>query len=55
MNDETSELIHNLQVQQIDLNNRLMDKWSEIGDLVSDILENNHKILAILKEESDRK
>jgi len=55
MNDETLELIYNLQAQQIDLNERLMDKWSEIGDLISDILENNRKILAILKEESNRK
>ncbi len=55
MNDETLELIYNLQVQQIDLSERLMGKWSEIGDLLSDILENNQKILAILKEESNRK
>jgi len=41
MNDKTLELIYNLQVQQIDLNERLMAKWSEIGDLISDILENN--------------
>ena len=54
MNDETLELIHN-QVQQIDLNERLMAKWSEIGDRISDILENNQKILVILKEESNRK
>ena len=55
MNDETLELIRNLQVQQIDLSERLMDKWSEIGDLIYEILENNHKILAILKEESNRR
>ena len=55
MNDETLEIICNLQVQQIDLNERLMFKWSEIGDLISDILENNQKMLAILKEESNKK
>lgn len=33
MDDETLEHMHNLQVKQIDLNERLMDKWSEISFL----------------------
>jgi hypothetical protein len=51
---ESIELIYNLQVQQIDLNKKLMDKWSEVGDLISEILEINGKILAILKGESEQ-
>ena len=52
MNEKSVELIHYLQVQQIDLNEKLMEKWSEVGDLISEILEINGKILGILKEES---
>jgi hypothetical protein len=29
-----------------------MEKWSEIGDLISQILEINGKILGILKEDT---
>ena len=52
MDDEILELIHALQIQQIDLNRELMDKWSEVGDLIANILENHQKMLAILQEES---
>lgn len=52
-NEEFIELIHALQVQQIELNSRLMDKWQEIGDLMAEILDINYKILSILREEAD--
>jgi hypothetical protein len=52
MKEKSVELIYYLQVQQIDLNEKLMEKWSEVGDLISEILEINSKILGILKEES---
>lgn len=51
--EEFIELIHALQVQQIELNSRLMDKWQEIGDLMAEILDINYKILSILREEAD--
>ena len=53
-NEEFIELIHALQVQQIELNSRLMDKWQEIGDLMTEILDINHKVLSILKDEVDK-
>jgi len=53
-NEEFIELIHALQVQQIELNSRLMDKWQEIGDLMAEILDINHKVLSILKDEVDK-
>ncbi len=52
MEDKLAELIYHLQVQQIDLNEKLMEKWSEVGDLIADILEINGKILNLLKEVS---
>jgi len=52
MKEKSVELIYHLQVQQIYLNEKLMEKWSEVGDLISEILEINNKILGILKEES---
>jgi len=52
MKEKSVELIYHLQVQQIDLNEKLMEKWGEVGDLISEILEINGKILGILKEES---
>ena len=52
MKEKSVELIYHLQVQQIYLNEKLMEKWSEVGDLISEILEINGKILGILKEES---
>jgi len=52
MKEKSVELIYLLQVQQIELNEKLMEKWSEVGDLISEILEINGKILGILKEES---
>ena len=55
MDGEALELLYALQVQQIDLNGKLMDKWSEVGDLISDILEIHQKMLAILQEESKKK
>ena len=54
MNEEILELLYALQVQQIDFNEKLMEKWSEVGDLISEILEINGKILGILKGESDK-
>ncbi len=51
MKEKSVELIYLLQVQQIELNEKLMEKWSEVGDLISEILEINGKILGILKEE----
>jgi len=54
MNEEVLELLYALQVQQIDLNEKLMEKWGEVGDLISDILEINSKILGILKGVSDK-
>lgn len=54
MNEEVLELLYALQVQQIDLNEKMMEKWGEVGDLISDILEINGKILGILKGEADR-
>ena len=53
-NKEFIELIHALQVQQIELNSRLMDKWQEMGDLMAEILDINHKVLSILKDEVDK-
>lgn len=52
MEDKLAELIYHLQVQQIDLNEKLMERWSEVGDLIADILEINGKILNLLKEAS---
>jgi len=52
-NEEFIELIHALQVQQIELNSRLMDKWQEMGDLMAEILDINYKVLSILKDEAD--
>ncbi len=52
MKEKSVELIYHLQVQLIELNEKLMEKWSEVGDLISEILEINRKILGILKEES---
>ena len=54
MNEEVLELLYALQVQQIDLNEKMMEKWGEVGDLISDILEINGKILGILKGEADK-
>ncbi len=54
MNEEILELLYALQVQQIHLNEKMMEKWGEVGDLISDILEINGKILGILKGESDK-
>jgi len=51
MKEKSVELIYHLQVQQIYLNEKLMEKWSEVGDLISELLEINNKILGILKEE----
>ena len=53
-NEEFIELIHALQVQQIELNSRLMDKWQEMGDLMAEILDINYKVLSILKDEADK-
>lgn len=55
MDDKTMELLYVIQIQQIDMNRKLMDKWSEIGDLISDILETHQKMLAILQEETKKK
>jgi hypothetical protein len=52
MNEKFVELIYHLQVQQIDLNEKLMEKWSEVGDLIAESLEINGKILSLLKEET---
>lgn len=52
-NEEFIELIHALQVQQIELNSRLMDKWQEMGDLMAEILDINYKVLSILKDKVD--
>ncbi len=54
MKEKSVELIYLLQVQQIELNEKLMEKWSEVGDLISEILEINGKILGILKEDTKR-
>ena len=54
MKEKSVELIYLLQVQQIELNEKLMEKWSEVGDLISQILEINGKILGILKEDTKR-
>ena len=54
-NEEFIELIHALQVQQIELNSRLMDKWQEMGDLMAEILDINHKVLSILKDEAEKR
>lgn len=54
LDEEALELIHALQVQQIDLNRRMMEKWSEIGDLLAEILENNYKVLSILRDEAEK-
>ena len=54
MDDEVLELIHALQVQQIDLNRKLMDKWSEVGDLISESLEIHQKMLTVLQDESKK-
>ena len=55
MDDKTLELLYVIQIQQIDMNRKLMDKWSEIGNLISDILETHQKTLAILQDESKKK
>ena len=52
MEDKVAELIYHLQVQQIDLNEKLMERWTEVGDLIADILAINGKILNLLKEAS---
>lgn len=54
MKEKSVEFIYLLQVQQIELNEKLMEKWSEVGDLISQILEINGKILGILKEDTKR-
>ena len=55
MEDEALELLYTLQVQQIVINEKLMEKWSEVGDLISEILENHQKMLVILQDESKKK
>ena len=55
MEDEALELLYSLQVQQIVINEKLMEKWSEVGDLISEILENHQKMLVILQDESKKK
>jgi len=39
MNEESVELLYQLQVQQIDLKEKLMEKWLEVGDSITEILE----------------
>jgi len=55
MEDEALELLYTLQVQQIFINEKLMEKWSEVGDLISEILENHQKMLVILQDGSKKK
>lgn len=55
MEDEALELLYALQVQQVAINEKLMEKWSEVGDLISEILEIHQKMLAILQDESKKK
>ena len=55
MEDEALELLYTLQVQQVVINEKLMEKWSEVGDLISEILENHQKMLVILQDESKKK
>ncbi len=55
MEDEALELLYSLQVQQVVINEKLMEKWSEVGDLISEILENHQKMLVILQDESKKK
>lgn len=55
MEDETLELLYTLQVQQVVINEKLMEKWSEVGDLISEFLEIHQKMLMILQDESKKK
>lgn len=55
MEDQALELLYALQVQQVAINEQLMEKWSEVGDLISEILEIHQKMLVILQDESDGK
>jgi hypothetical protein len=55
MEDEALELLYALQVQQVAINEKLMERWSEVGDLISEILEIHQKMLAILQDESKEK
>ena len=55
MEDEALELLYALQVQQVAINEKLMEKWSEVGDLISEILEIHQKMLVILQDESKKK
>jgi len=55
MEDEALELLYVLQVQQVVINEKLMEKWSEVGDLISEILEIHQKMLVILQDESKKK
>ena len=55
MGDEALELLYALQVQQVAINEKLMEKWSEVGDLISEFLEIHQKMLAILQDESKKK
>jgi hypothetical protein len=55
MEDEALELLYALQVQQVAINEQLMEKWSEVGDLISVILEIHQKMLVILQDESNGK
>ena len=53
MDEETLELIHALQIQQININQKMMEEWSIIGELIAEMLDTNQKILAILKKEAE--
>jgi hypothetical protein len=55
MEDEALELLYALQVQQVAINEKLMEKWAEVGDLISEILEIHQKMLVILQDESKEK
>lgn len=55
MEDGALELLYALQVQQVAINEKLMERWSEVGDLISEILEIHQKMLAILQDESKEK
>lgn len=55
MEDEALELLYALQVQQVVINEKLMEKWAEVGDLISEILEIHQKMLVILQDESKEK
>ena len=48
-------LFHSLQDQQLDLMKELMDEWTKVGDIISDLLELNQKIMIILKEGAEEK